>query len=231
MDNRLPSLSSSEMLFKESKTHYQDNLRQSGWCNNKLTYKPTDTNQQIYSKQKRWITWPNPPFSKNVFRKIFFKHIRPTFIKSHISNIIFNRSKIKISYSYMQNTKSITNNHSIKFLKNTTKVEKSCNCRNRNNCPQDGKCLTSNMIYEAQITSNKPNYKEKFFKETAETDFKHRFNNNHTKSFSDMELSREHWTIKRNHFTLKDTWRSISLYVTIFWLKIAERQEASSIKT
>ena len=82
-------------------------------------------------------------------------------------------------------------------------------------CPLDGKCLTSNIIYEAEITSSKPNYKEKFFKETAETDLKHRFNN-HTKSFSDMELSREHWTIKRNHFTLKDTWRSISLYVTIF---------------
>ena len=52
-----------------------------------------------------------------------------------------------------------------------------------NNIPQDGKCLTSNIIYEAQITSNKLNYKEKVFKGTGETDFKHRFNND-TKSFN-----------------------------------------------
>ena len=36
-----------------------------------------------------------------------------------------------------------------------------CNCRNRNNCPLDGKCLTPNIICEAQITSNEPNYKQK----------------------------------------------------------------------
>ena len=52
-----------------------------------------------------------------------------------------------------------------------------------NSIPLDGKCLTSNIIYEAQITSNKPNYKEKVFKGTGETDFKHRFNND-TKSFN-----------------------------------------------
>ena len=68
----------------------------------------------------------------------------------------------------------------MKFLNNTARLR---NCRNKNNSPLDGKCLTSNMIYEAQITSNKPNYKEKVFKGTAETDFKRRFNND-TKSFN-----------------------------------------------
>lgn len=112
---------------------------------------------------------------------------------------------MKISYSYMQNTKSIINNHSMKFLNNTARLR---NCRNKNNSPLDGKCLTSNIIYEAQITSNKLSYKENFFKETAKTDFKHRFNN-HTKSFNlehyenDTELSKEHWTIKRNYFKPK----------------------------
>ena len=49
---------------------------------------------------------------------------------------------------------------------------------------------------------------------TAETDFKHRFNN-HTKSFNleyyqnDTELSKEYWAIKRNHFTPIVTWRII----------------------
>ena len=93
-------------------------------------------------------------------------------------------------------------------------LEESCNCRNKNNCPLDGKCLTPNIIYKAQIKSNQLNYKQKVYIGTAETDFKHRFNN-HTKSFNlehyenDTELSKEYWTIKRKHFTPKVTWRII----------------------
>ena len=114
----------------------------------------------------------------------------------------------------MQSIKSVTNNHNMKVLNNTAETEESCNCRNKNNCPLDGKCLTPNIIYEAQITSNQLNYKKKVYIGTAETDFKHRFNN-HTKLFilehyeNDTELSQEYWTIKRNHFTPKATWRII----------------------
>ena len=91
----------------------------------------------------------------------------------------------------------------MKVLNNTTEIEESCNCRNKNSCPLDGKCLT-------QITSNQLNYKQKIYIVTAETDFKHRFSN-HTKSFNnkhyenDAELSKEYWKIKRNHFTLEIT--------------------------
>ena len=96
----------------------------------------------------------------------------------------------------------------MKVLNNTAEIEESCNCRNKNNCLLDGKCLTPNIIYEAQITSNQLNYKQKIYIGTAETDFEHRFSN-HTKSFNldhcenDAELSKEYWAIKRNHFTPK----------------------------
>ena len=94
----------------------------------------------------------------------------------------------------MQNIKSVISNHNLKVLNNTTETEEGCNCRN-NNCPLDGKCLTPNIIYEVQITSNQPNYKQKVYIGITETDFKHRFNN-HTKSFNlehyenDTELSK-----------------------------------------
>ena len=61
---------------------------------------------------------------------------------------------------------------------------------------------------------NQPNYEQKIYTGTAKTDFKDRFSN-HTKSFNiehyenGSELSKEYWTIKRNHFTLKVTWRII----------------------
>ena len=102
----------------------------------------------------------------------------------------------------------------MKVLNKTAEIEEGCNCRNKNNFPLDGKCLAPNIIYEAQITSNQLNYKQKNYIGTAETDFKYAFN--HTKSFNlehyenNTELSKEYWTIKRNHFTPKVTWRIIT---------------------
>ena len=102
----------------------------------------------------------------------------------------------------------------MKILNYTTQIEESCSCRNKNNCPLDGKCLTPNIISESQITSIQLNYKQNIYIGTAERDFKHRFSN-HTKSFNlehyenDTELSKEYWSIKRNHFTPKVTWRII----------------------
>ena len=98
----------------------------------------------------------------------------------------------------------------MKVLNNTAEIEEGCNCRNKNNCPLDGKYLTPNIIYKAQVTSNQVHFKQKIYIGTAETDFKHRFNS-HTKSFNlehyknDTELSKEYWTIKRNHFKQKVT--------------------------
>ena len=153
---RLSNLSSTEIIFKESTTHYENNLRQSGY-NKKLTYKPTDTNHQKHSKHKRKIIWFNPPFSKSVSTKVgksFLSLLDLHFPRNHIYSSIFNRNKIKVSYSCMQNIKSVINNHIMKVLSNTAEIDESCNCRNKNNCPLDGKGLTPNIIYEAQITSN-----------------------------------------------------------------------------
>ena len=70
IETRLSNQSSStEIIFRESTTHYENNLQQSGY-NKKLTYKPTDTNHQKHSKHNRKIIWFNPLFSKNVSTKI-----------------------------------------------------------------------------------------------------------------------------------------------------------------
>ena len=102
----------------------------------------------------------------------------------------------------------------MKVSNNTAEIEESCNCRNKNNCSLDGKCWTPDIIYKAQITSNKLKYKQKIYIGIGETDFKYSFSN-HTKSFklahyeNDTELSKKYWTIKQNPFTPKVTWRII----------------------
>ena len=138
-------------------------IPQSGY-NKKLTYKPRDTNQEKHSKQKRKIIWFNAPSSKNVSTKTgksFLSLLDLHFPKNYIYNDIFHRNKIKGSYRCMKNIKSLVSNNNMKVLNNTAEIEESRNCRNRNNCPLDGRCLTPDIIYKAQMTSNQPNYNEK----------------------------------------------------------------------
>ena len=107
-----------------------------------------------------------PPFSISVSTKIeksFLNLIDLHFAKNHVCNSIFNRNKIKVSYSCMQNMKSVINNHNMKVLNNTAEIKESWNCRNKSNSPFDEKFLTPNIIYEAKITSNQHNYKENIY--------------------------------------------------------------------
>ena len=151
------------MFFKESAIHYEDNLPQSGY-DKKLIYKSTYTNHQKHNKYNRKIIWFNPPFSKNVSAKIgiFFLSLSdPHFPKNHIYNSIFNRNKIKVTCSCMQNIKSIINHQNMEVLNNTAEIEETFNCRNKNNFPVDGKGFIPSIIYEAQITLHQLNYKQK----------------------------------------------------------------------
>ena len=129
----------------------------------------------------------------------------------------------------------------MKVLNNTAEIEGRYNCRNKGNCLLEGKYLAPNLIYEARITLKQLNYKQKNYIGTAETDFKHRFNNR-TKSFdlehyeNDTELSKEYWTIKRNHFTPKVTWRIIRKFALFnttkrkCYLCLSEKLEIVSYK-
>ena len=124
IETRLSNLSCTETIFKKSTTHYENNLQQSGY-NKKLSYKLTDTKHQKYSKHKRKIIWFNPPFSKNVstkIRKYFLSLLDLHFPRNHIYCSIFNRNKIKVSYSCMQNIKSVINYHNMNALNNTAEI-------------------------------------------------------------------------------------------------------------
>ena len=78
-----------------------------------------------------------------------------------------------------------------------------CNCRNPDNCPLDNKCLTSKIVYSAEIitSSQQPS---KFYLGICKTEFNTIFNN-HKKSFchrvneKDIELSKYIWELKDKH--------------------------------
>ena len=86
--------------------------------------------------------------------------------------------------------------------------DKECNCRKKDQCPLDGKCLTQNVVYQATVTTQTSsdsyvglatNFKERYRNHTAS--FRHEIKRNET------ELSKHIWTLNDNNkpFTIK--WR------------------------
>ena len=116
----------------------------------------------------------------------------------------------------MKNIKSIINNHNKSVLKQNINKnqQQKCNCTKKDQCPLNGECLTSNIVYEANVTSKENKTQSKLYIGVSETPFKKRYAN-HKKSFNiiayknDTELSKEVWKIKNEGYTPKITWTII----------------------
>ena len=147
------------------------------------------------------------------------------FLKDHKLRKIFNRNTIKISYSCMNNTKQIIDNHnkcilnSSKHINDTadytnTKDTKTCKFRQKNTCPLNGNCLQSSLIYQATVT-RKDNSTTVTYIGLTENDFKTRYRNHsasfrQTKLWNSTELSKHIWTLKENNINHYNSWRILS---------------------
>ena len=176
---------------------YNDALRQSNF-EATLTYEQFTSNENSHSnrtqrrnRQRNTIRY-NPPYSKNVKKNIGQRFLQLIDKHSPPSNKlckIFNRHKVRISYSCLDNMSSFINRHNRKILNkhtrptngSNTENTRQCNCRQPNKCPAEGKCLTKSVVDQAEVTAdnNKP---VKYIGVTAD-DFKTRFRN-HAKSLA-----------------------------------------------
>ena len=177
---RLSSLPSSEEIFNDSVTPYQDALDKSGY-KHKLKYQANTDTANNKKQRKRNIIWFNPPYSKNVktnIGKLFLNLIKKHFPPHHKFHKLLNKNTVKISYSCTRNIKTIINSHNAKILfpKKSTE-QRTCNCLNKVNCPLEQKCLTTNIVYKAKVTSSNQNYQEKVYFGLCKTTFKKRYSN------------------------------------------------------
>ena len=127
---------------------------------------------------------------------------------------IFNRNTIKISYSCMNNTKQIIDNHNKRILHSSyspytkdnkdSTTNKTCNCRQKNNCPLNGNCLRSSVVYQATVTRNDNNTSETYIGLTETASFRHAKHKNST------ELSKHIWTLKNDNIDYSISWRVLS---------------------
>ena len=107
---------------------------------------------------------------------------------------------------------SIISTHNNQILRSKT-TSYGCNCRNKESCPLDNKCLTPRIIYEAEVTNNVDD-ERKLYIGLCETPFKERYRNyvkafKHNKYSTDTELSKYVWKLKEKNVTRSIKWRVI----------------------
>ena len=85
-------------------------------------------------KRGRKIIHFYPSFSNNVKPKLgkeFLKFVNMHFQKNNKINKIFNKTTIKLSYSFIPNIESIMNCYNRRVLKTNNEYFKLCNCKKK----------------------------------------------------------------------------------------------------
>ena len=125
----------------------------------------------------------------------------------------FQQEHLEASYSCMTNFGNNINAHNKSIISEKPRSpEKTCNCRSKPACPLNGKCLTSNIIYQATVESD--GRSETYIGLTA-NEFKTRYCN-HTTSFRheskrhSTELSKHIWSLKDKNKDYRISWKIVA---------------------
>ena len=162
-------------------------------------------------RERQKVIYFNPPWSSSVATKLGKRFLQLVTMKltnnKTLANygINLNRRNIKISYSTLGNLHQIIKNSNQKLLNRTTKsdesakkclkesqtLKKTCNCRIRADCPLNGNCMQSNVVYKVKVEAlpkKKTSQKFKFNRISnymgSTYNFKERYNS-HIRSFKD----------------------------------------------
>ena len=111
----------------------------------------------------------------------------------------------------MRNISSVISSHNKVITNKLQTQEKMCNCRNKSQCPLDNLCLTSKIIYQAEVTNDKNDDKKTYIGLTENT-FKQRHSNhvksfNHKKYAKETELPNYIWDLKDNNKQPSIRWK------------------------
>ena len=169
VNHRLNVNSSSEAMFEAAKGPYQDALRRSGHTHI-LKYNPEEAGGTTRRRRriKKDIIWFNPPWCSSVATDVgrkFLNLVDASFPHSNPLSKIFNRKKVKVSYSTMPSLGRIIQGHNAKVINSKVKVEPKrtwgdCSCpkktRLAGECPLGGECLAECVVYRATVKVKLP---------------------------------------------------------------------------
>ena len=206
---RISDLSSSEEIFDSVAPLYNQGLRNAGF-NEDIKYEPRRPKKRV---RVRKVIYFNPPWDDSIRTNIGASFLR--LVDKHFSpgsglRSVFNRQKLKVSYSNMPNIKRIISGHNNKVLNigRSLRIE-GCNCQGGvQSCMLDGHCQTHSLVYKGELKYDIWNprrhmveNKTKIYFGLASTTFKVR-HSNHNTSFNlaayrkNTALSVEVWRLK-----------------------------------
>ena len=206
ISKRISETSSNIEIFNKAAPVYNKALKDSGYTE-EIVYTTTGERQDSGDKRRRRkIIWFNPPYSKSVqtnVAKKFLSLIDKHFPEHKRLYKVFNRNKVKVSYSTMPNVLNIIKAHNRQILRTENKIDaRECNCRQKDLCPLQGKCLEKEVIYRGEVTSSSNNLTTNYIGLTEYTFkdrlYKHRNSFKYRNKVNCTELSKHIWNLKDN---------------------------------
>ena len=211
---RISDLSSSKEIFTSEAPFYNQALSAAGY---KEELQFQERQDSCRRKRRRKAIWFNPPWndevSTNIARKFLYllaKH----FPKGTALGKFLNKNTVKVSYRTCPNLQSTISGHNRRLLDtNQRPSEKGCNCRVPRDCPLDGKCLTSNLVYKSTV--NSVDGPKEYIGLTAST-FKTRYTSHkssfkHQNKASSTALSSHIWSLRDKNTPFSSNWAIMAL--------------------
>ena len=124
-----------------------------------------------------WTLLPTSNFLATCEDALLSQH----FGKDNRYHKLFNRNTVKLSYSCMPNM--IIKSHNARLLSKGNGNRKACSCRNKIQCPLDGNCMQTFLVYEAEVITEAEKFR---YIGLCEGDFKTRFNT-HKSTFRNLK--------------------------------------------
>ena len=161
---------------------------------------------------RKGISWGNCAHCRSPRQKIYINIYNNLveeldYLVQDVLLQIFNRNTFKLSYSCMNNVKSIISSHNETVMSKSTnsdKDKKNCNCRKPDICPMDGNCNLESIIYQAEVASQTT--KETYIG-LCDTSFKLRYRNRtssfrHERYRNATEFGKHVWNLKDQNIQL-----------------------------
>ena len=203
ISKRKSDISCDKEWFDKAAPDYNNNSLKNSDFNENMKFTPQSSKTRKHGINAVFF---DPPFNSKVITnigKIFLRVLEKHFPKHNKYCKLFNRKKVKISYSCVQNMPNFIQNHNTVLLKSSVaSTAKECSYRQKYNCSQAEKCLSECLAYHAEIdrsdrnqTKNRYGFREKNFKECY---------NNHTTSFRNKskekstEVSKYIWELENS---------------------------------
>jgi len=161
------------------------------------------------------LSWRHSEISSGrEFLNLVDKH----FPKNHRYDKIFNKNNIKVSYSCTDNLQTIIKKHNRKILETHPRAQARNPPRRttvtagkkKNDCPLKNNCLTSSVVYNANVTTESDTIGKNYIGLTEGT-FKQRYTQHklsfRNRNFSDStKLSKHIWTLKDSNTNFTINW-------------------------